>query len=139
MLSSKPCCFLKVPQFSLKNGWYWILHILFVGGWSNKSCRYVAAFWKRNGQVCLTNKLSIIHEILFVKNRCHPNLVVFWKLRNLRSKMVDIEFSAYCILEDEAMKDVVLLLFFEKEMTKSVTQRKWASFMKFFLSNFVVI
>jgi len=38
--------------------------------------------------------------------------------------MVDIEFSAYCILEDEAMKVVVLLLFFEKEMTKSVTQRK---------------
>ena len=67
--------------------------------------------------------MSIIHEILFVKNCCHLNLVAFENSATLVSNCWILNF-ARCIFEDEATKVVVLLPFFKKEMATPVAQRK---------------
>ena len=66
--------------------------------------------------------MSIIHEVLFVKNCCHLNLVAFENSATLVSNCWILNF-ARCIFEDEATKVVVLLPFFEEGMANPVAQR----------------
>ena len=106
---------MKVPQFWLENVEYWFLRTLYIGRWSNKSSHSVAVFWKMIGQTSCTKKMATIHSVLFCKNLGHLILVAFWKFLNFGSKMVDIELCAQCMLNDEATKVVILLLFFKKD------------------------
>ena len=127
-----------LPEFWLENAEYWIVRTLYIGRWSNKSCRSVAVFWKRSGQSSCTKHMGIINSVLFCKNLRHLILVAFWKFLKFGSKILNFELCAHCILDDEATKVVDLLPLFEKGVTKVLAQRTWESFIKFFFAKICV-
>ena len=99
--------------------------------WDNK---FVKLARKRFASKYSQRKWPYFMNFFSSKIGAIKTLLLFEISANYAQKCLILNFAHNCTFEDEATKVVVLLPFLlNKKMANPFTQRKWASFMKFFL------
>ena len=97
-------------------------------------------FFERELAKLLAQKNFILCNKFFLSKKWgHRNLVAFWKFSNFGSIISKIEFCAHYILNEKQTWAVILLPFFERELSNLLAQRKMTSCIKFFLTKITVI